>query len=182
MASRIKPESREHTAFITYGGLYKFLVLPFGLTGAPSTYQRLMECVLRNLTYKICLIYLDDILVYSRTFEDHLCHLRQVFDRLRHANLNLGTSELTLGRFKLKYLSHVVSPEGITPDDDKIYSVRDFLRPHNVKTGRSFLGLANYYRRFIKDFAKIASPLNPSYYARITSLSGLILVRRHSKL
>ena len=87
----MEPESREHTAFITYGGLYEFLVVLFGLTNAPSTYQRLMECVLRNLTYKICLIYLDDILVYSRTFDDHLCHLRQVFDRLRLANLKLKT-------------------------------------------------------------------------------------------
>ena len=156
----MEPGSREHTAFVTYGGLYEFQVLPFGLTGAPSTYQRLMECVLRNLTYKICLIYLDDILVYSRTFEDHLCHLRQVFDRLRHANLRLKPSKCNFACPQVKYLGHVVSPEGIAPDDDKISAVRDFPRPHNVKTVRSFLGLANYYRRFIKDFAKIASPLN----------------------
>ena len=90
----MSPESREHTAFITYGGLNEFLVVPFGLTNAPSTYQRLMECVLRNLTYKICLIYLDDILVYSKTFEEHLSHLRQVFDRLRHANLRLKPSKI----------------------------------------------------------------------------------------
>lgn len=156
----MEPESREHTAFITYGGLYEFLVVPFGLTGAPSTYQRLMECVLRNLTYKICLIYLDDILVYSKTFEDHLGHLRQVFDRLRHANLKLKPSKCKFACPKVKYLGHVVSPEGIAPDDDKTSAVRDFPRPHNVKTVRSFLGLANYYRRFIKDFAKLASPLN----------------------
>ena len=156
----MESESREHTAFVTYGGLYEFLVLPFGLTGAPSTYQRLMECVLRNLTYKICLIYLDDILVYSKTFEDHLSHLRQVFDRLHHANLKLKPSKCKFACPKVKYLGHVVSPEGIAPDDDKIAAVRDFPRPHSVKTVRSFLGLANYYRRFIKDFAKIVSPLN----------------------
>ena len=156
----MEPESREHTAFITYGGLYEFLVLPFGLTGAPSTYKRLLECVLRNLSYQICLIYLDDILVYSRAFEDHLCHLRQVFDRLRHANLKLKPSKCKFACPQVKYLGHVVSPEGITPDDDKVSAVRDFPCPHNVKTVRSFLGLANYYRRFIKDFAKIASPLN----------------------
>ena len=83
------PESREHTAFTTYGGLYEFLVMPFGLTNAPSTDQRLMECVLRNLTYKICLIYLDDILVYSKTFSGHLLHLRKDFERLGAANLKL---------------------------------------------------------------------------------------------
>ena len=156
----MESESREHTAFVTYGGLNEFLVLPFGLTGAPSTYQRLMECVLRNLTYKICLIYLDDILVYSKTFEDHLSHLRQVFDRLRHANLKLKPSKCKFACPKVKYLGHVVSPEGIAPDDDKIAAVRDFPRHNSVKTVRSFLGLANYYQRFIKDFAKIASPSN----------------------
>ena len=92
------PESREHTAFTTYGGLYEFLVMPFGLTNAPSTYQRLMECVLRNLTYKICLIYLDDILVYFKTFSDHLLHLRQVFERLRAANLKLKPSKCCFAR------------------------------------------------------------------------------------
>ena len=154
------PDSREHTAFTTYGGLYEFLVLPFGLTNAPSTYQRLMECVLRNLTYKICLIYLDDILVYSRTFENHLDHLRQVFDRLRHANLKLKPSKCKFACTKVNYLGHIVSPDGIAPDNDKISAVKDFPRPHNVKTVRSFLGLANYYRRFVKDFSKIATPLN----------------------
>ena len=147
--------SREHTAFITYGGLYEFLVVPFGLTGAPSTFERLMECVLRNLTYKICLIYLDDILVYSKTFDDHLSHLRQVFDRLRHANLKLKPSKCKFACTKVTYLGHVVSPDGISPDEDKISDVRDFPRPHNIKTVRSFLGLANYYRRFIK-----SRPLN----------------------
>jgi len=119
-----------------------------------------MECVLQNLMYKICLIYLDDILVYSKTFEDHLSHLRQVFDHLRHANLKLKPSKCNFACPQVKYLGHVVPPEGIAPDDDKIAAVRDFPRLHSVKTVRSFLGLANYYRRFIKDFAKLASPLN----------------------
>lgn len=154
------PASREHTAFTTYGGLYEFLVTPFGLTSAPPTFMRLMECVLRNLTYKICLIYLDDILVYSRTFDDHLFHLRQVFDRLGQANLKLKPSKCHFACAKVQYLGHIVSGDGVAPDPEKISAVKNFLRPHNVKTVRSFLGLANYYRRFIKDFAKLAAPLN----------------------
>ena len=154
------PASREHTAFTTYGGLYEFLVTPFGLTSAPPTFMRLMECVLRNLTYKICLIYLDDILVYSRTFDDHLFHLRQVFDRLRQANLKLKPSKCHFACAKVQYLGHIVSGDGVAPDPEKISAVKNFPRPHNVKTVRSFLGLANYYRRFIKDFAKLAAPLN----------------------
>ena len=119
-----------------------------------------MESVLRNLTYKICLIYLDDILVYSKTFEDHLSHLRQVFDRLRLANLKLKPSKCKFACPQVTYLGHVVSPEGIAPDADKISAVKEFPRPHNIKTVRSFLGLANYHRRFNKDFSKIAAPMN----------------------
>lgn len=156
----MEPESRERTAFITFGGLYEFLVLPFGLTGAPGTFARLMESVLGSLTYKISLIYLDDILVYSKTFEDHLFHLRQVFDRLRLANLKLKPSKCKFACPQVTYLGHVVSPEGIAPDANKISAVKEFPRPHNIKVVRSFLGLANYYRRFIKDFSKIAAPLN----------------------
>ena len=106
--------------------------MPSGLTNAPSTYQRLMECVLRNLTYKICLIYLDDILVYSKTFSDHLLHLRQVFQRLRAANLKPKSSKCSFACNRVHYLGHVVSAEGIAPDEDKIEAVRDFLRPHKL--------------------------------------------------
>ena len=131
--------------------------MPFGLTNAPSTYQRLMECVLRHLTYKICLIYLDDILVYSKTFSDHLLHLRQVLERLRAANLKLKPSKCRFACNRVHYLGHVVSAKGIAPDEDKIEAVRGFPRPRNVKTTRSFLGLASCYRRLVKDFAKLAA-------------------------
>lgn len=153
----MEPKFRRRTAFTTYGGLYEFMVLPFGLTGASGTFARLIESVLRNLTYKICLIYLDDILVYSKTFEEHLSHLRQVFDRLRLANLKLKPSKCKFACPQVTYLGHVVSPEGIAPDADKISAVKVFPSPHNISIVRSFLGLANYYRRFIKDFSKITA-------------------------
>lgn len=174
------PASREYTAFTTYGGIYEFLVTPFGLTSAPPTFMRLMECVLRNLTYKICLIYLDDILVYSRTFDDHLFHLRQVFDRLRQANLKLKPSKCHFACAKVPYLGHTVSGDGVVPDPEKISAVKNFPQPHNVKSVRSFLGLANYYRRFIKDLAN--SPHHSiNYFVKIKNLLGHPCVRRHAK-
>ena len=89
----LTPEAKHKTAFIFFGGLYEFKVMPFGLCNAPSTFQRLMENILRELNWKTCLIYLDDVIVFSRTFEDHLQHLAQVFDRFRHANIRLKPSK-----------------------------------------------------------------------------------------
>ena len=107
------PESREKTAFITHAGLYEFNVMAFGLCNAPSCFQRLMECVLRGLNWRIALIYLDDVLVYSRTFDEHLPHLRLVFDRFREAGLKLKPKKCFFGQKNVKFLGHVISPEGV---------------------------------------------------------------------
>ena len=153
-------ESKDRTAFITHAGLYEFNVMAFGLSNAPSSFQRLMECVLRGLHWKIALIYLDDVLVYSRTFEDHLQHLRLVFDRFRDAGLKLKPKKCHFGQKKVKYLGHVVSKEGVSPDPDKISAIKEYPVPRSIKDVRAFLGLANYYRKFVKGFAKIAGPLH----------------------
>ena len=157
---QLTPEAKEKTAFITFGGLYEFEVMPFGLSNAPSTFQRLMETTLRDLNWKSCLIYLDDVIVFSHTFEEHLNHLAQVFDRLREANLRLKPSKCSFGRQEVNYLGHVISANGILPDPSKIELVKKFPPPKTVRQVRSFLGLANYYRRFVQDFSKIASPLH----------------------
>ena len=94
----LAPEARETTAFTSYSGLFEFLVLPFGLTNAPATFQRLMECTLRGLTWQICLIYLDDVIVFSRTFQEHLNNLQLVFDRFRKAGIKLKLSKCQFGR------------------------------------------------------------------------------------
>ena len=154
------PESREKTAFITHAGLFEFNVMPFGLCNAPSCFQRLMECVLRGLNWRIALIYLDDVLVYSRTFDEHLQHLRLVFHRFREAGLKLKPKKCFFGQKNVKFLGHVISPEGVQPDPAKIKAIKEYPVPRKVKDVRAFLGLANYYRKFVKDFAKIAGPLH----------------------
>ena len=154
------PESREKTAFITHAGLFKFNVMPFGLLNAPSCFQRLMECVLRGLNWRIALIYLDDVLVYSRTFDEHLQHLRLVFNRFREAGLKLKPKKCFFGQKNVKFLGHVISSEGVQPDPARIKAIKEYPVPRKVKDVRALLGLANYYRKFVKDFAKIAGPLH----------------------
>ena len=154
------PSSTEKTAFISHAGLYEFNVMAFGLCNAPSCFQSLMECVLRGLTWKIALIYLDDVLVYSRTFDADLEHLRLVFDRFREAGLKLKPSKCHFGQKKVKFLGHVISKDGVLPDPDKVSAIKEYPVPRSVKDVRAFLGLANYYRKFVKDFAKIAGPLH----------------------
>ena len=156
----VDDDSKPKTAFPTHSGLYEFRRMPFGLANAPSTFQRLMHAVLRGLQYQICLVYLDDIIVYSRSFADHINHLNDVFSRLRSANVKLKPSKCSFARSSVEYLGHVVSCDGIRPDPSKIAAVATFPVPRCVRDVRSFLGLANYYRRFIHNFASIASPLH----------------------
>ena len=153
------PGSQEKTAFATHSGLYEFTVMPFGLCNSPATFQRLMETVLSGLTQKSCLVYIDDVLVMGKTFEEHLANLMEVFERLRAAGLRLKLVKCIFGGDKVVYLGFVVSRNGISPDPQKVEAVRDFPRPFYVRSLRSFLGLASYYRRFIHSFSVIANPL-----------------------
>ena len=153
-------DSIEKTAFISHAGLYEYNVMSFGLTNAPPTLQRLMQRILHGLDWQICLVYIDEVIIFSPSFEEHLSRLTAVFGRLRDANLKLKPSKCHFARTSVDFLGFVVSSEGILPDPSKLDAVRTFPVPKSVKDVRSFLGLCNYYRRFVKDFAKIASPLN----------------------
>jgi hypothetical protein len=150
--------SKEKTAFIVDNNLYEWNRLSFGLTNAPGTFQRLMNYVLRSVIGKICLVYLDDIIVFSKTKEEHLTNLECIFDLLKDADLKLGLSKCKFMCESVQYLGHVISAQGITPDPEKIEALKNYKRPTSVVEIQSFLGLASYYRRFIKNFADIPHP------------------------
>eukprot|EP00731_Ephydatia_muelleri_P003764 Em0001g3764a len=155
----VDPLYREKTAFITPFGLHQFRVMPFGLSNAPATFQRLMEQVLAGLHWSTCLVYLDDIIVFSRTVADHLDQLRDVFTRLKNAGLTLKPSKCHLLQMEVRYLGHVVSGKGIQTDPEKseVFLIGPSLKSERFKR---FLGLASYYRRFVQGFAQVAAPLN----------------------
>jgi hypothetical protein len=149
----------EKTAFTTRHGLFEWRVMPFGLCSAPATFERLMELVLHGLTWSLCLVYLDDIIVFGKGFKQSLDNLTVVWDRLREANLKLKPSKCFLFRIQVPFLGHVVTRNGICVDPAKTDAVDEWPIPHRVKDVRGFLGLASYYRRYIKNFAAIAAPL-----------------------
>ncbi|UYV64922.1 K02A2.6-like [Cordylochernes scorpioides] len=160
------PEDKEKTAFSTGIGLYQFTVMPFGLCNAPATFERLIELVLKGLTWKTCLVYLDDIMVMGRTFEEHLRNLQEVFDRFRANNLALNPKKCQLFQKSVKFLGHIVSTEGIRTSDDKISAIKNWPEPRDKHELRSFLGLCTYYRRFVEGYADIAAPLHRLTEAR----------------
>lgn len=156
----VSEEDKPKTAFVTPDGLYQFNVMPFGLCNAPATFERMMDTLLRGLTWNICLCYLDDVVVFSTTFDDHLYRLRQVLDCFRNANLQLNSKKCKFGAREIKVLGHLVSIDGIRPDPSKIQAVSEFPVPRNLKDVRAFLGLCTYFRKFIPAFSNIAEPLN----------------------
>ncbi len=155
----VAENSKPMTAFISHCVLFQFRVLPFGLCNAPTTFQRLMNSVLAGLIYKSCAVYLDDIVVASPTFEQHLIDMREVLTRLESAGLSFKLEKCQFCRSELTFLGYKVTSEGILPNEGKVRAVTDFNTPTCVKQVRQFLGLTSYYRRFIHDYARHAEPL-----------------------
>ena len=155
----VAEEDQPKTAFVTHKGLFQFKVLPFGLTNAPATFERLMERVLNGLQWERCLVYLDDIIVYGKSFDEASNNLQLVFDRIREAGLTLKPKKCNLFQEKVSFLGHIVTADGVHCEPEKIEAVKNWEVPKTVTGVRSFLGFANYYRRFVKSFAHIASPL-----------------------
>ena len=157
----IAERDREKTSF-TVGplGFYECRRMPFGCSNAPSTFQRLMEHCMGDLNLRQCLIYLDDIIVFSKTFQEHLQRLESVFSRLKEYGLKLKASKCHLFQRKVKYLGHLVSSDGIEADPDKIETIKTWPVPKNLQELKSFLGFAGYYQRFVSGYSTIAKPLH----------------------
>ena len=157
----VAEEDRGYTAFsVGPFGLYECCRLPFGLSNSPATFQRLMQEVLGDLNMQCSTVYLDDIIIFSDSFEDHLRHMELVFARLRKFGLKLNPAKCKFFQRKVKYLGHIISAEGVEADTDKTRTLQNWKVPSNVEELRSFLGFTGYFRKFVKDYAKIARCLN----------------------
>jgi hypothetical protein len=152
-------EDKAKTAFVSHVGLFQFTKMPFGLCNAPSTFQRLMESVLAGLTWEERLVYLDDIIIYARNFNEHLERLKHVFERLRDGGLKIKLDKWKFLVEEVKYLGHTLTKYGLKRDNKKIECIKAWPTPVTSDELQSFLGLAAYYRRFIKGFAETASSL-----------------------
>lgn len=152
--------------------------MPFGLKNAPATFQRVIDNVLRGLLNDKCLVYLDDIIVFSTSLQEHIQRLREVFERLRKANLKIQLDKCKFLQRKVKYLGHIVTPSGVKPDPSKINAIQNYPLPKSQKEIKQFLGLLGYYRKFIKDFAKLTKPLT-NYSTTEKELLSIVFATRY---
>lgn len=153
------PADVQKTAFSTEQGHFEFKRMPFGLRNAPATFQRLMDNILKGLLEDTCMVYLDDIIVYSVSLQEHLEKLVKVFDRLKNANFKVKLEKCDFLKKELKYLGHLITENGVKPNPEKIDAIIRYPIPKSAKEIKAFLGLVGYYRKFIRDFAGITKPL-----------------------
>lgn len=156
---KMKPESIPKTAFSSDNGKWEFKKMPFGLKNAPSTFQRLMDNCLRGIQNEICAVYMDDIIVFSSSLQEHIGRLRTIFDRLRQANLKVQLDKTEFLRKEVAFLGHLITPDGLKPNPKKVEAIKNFPLPKNTKELKGFLGLLSYYRKFIKNLADLTKPL-----------------------
>ncbi|KAH9686118.1 Endonuclease [Citrus sinensis] len=156
---RIREGDEWKTAFKTKYGLYEWLVMPFGLSNAPSTFMRLMNHVLRAFIGKFVVVYFDDILIYSKGLDEHIEHLQSVLTVLRKEKLYANLKKCSFCTNQIVFLGYVVSAKGIDVDEEKVKAIKEWPTPKSVSEVRSFHGLASFYRRFVKDFSTLAAPL-----------------------
>ena len=160
----VHAKSQEKTAFLTPFGLFEFRMMPFSLKNAASVFQRLMQQVLAGVNPEsgpnFVAAYIDDLLVFSSSLQAHLEHLNHVMKRIREVGLKVNLSKCQFIRNEVEYLGHVITPEGLRPNEKLIMAVKDYTLLKNVQELKRFLGLASYYRRFIHQFSRVAQPLH----------------------
>ncbi|GBG42268.1 hypothetical protein CBR_g75688, partial [Chara braunii] len=156
----VDPSDQHKTAFKTRDGLYEFIIMPFGLTNAPATFQCLVDKVLRHQLNMFVVVYLDDILIFSKSMEEHVKHLEEVLQVLKEAQLHLNLEKSEFGRDIVIYLGHRLSANGLEPEATKVEVIRKWPQPANMRELRSFLGLASYSRKFVPKLPVIAHPLS----------------------
>lgn len=155
----LRKEDQEKTAFACHDGLFEWVVMPFGLTNAPATFQRALDIILSGLKWQMCLVYLDDVIVFSKTAEDHVRHLDLVLTRLRKAGVTLNLEKCAFFKREVEYLGHIICPGQLKVHNKNTDALREASFPKTKTQMKSFLGACNVYRRFVKDFAKRARPL-----------------------
>ena len=156
---RVAESSIPKTAFRTRYGHFEFLVMPFGLTNAPAAFMSLMNKTFQSYLDQFVIVFIDDIMIYSSSKEEHEKHLRVALQILREKQLYAKFSKCEFWMEEIAFLGHIVSREGVKPDPSKIKAIQEWEPPRNMIEIRSFLGLAGYYRRFVKDFSTVARPL-----------------------
>lgn len=155
---QLDPRDIYKTGFNVERGHYEFLRMPMGLKNSPSTFQRVMDDVLKDLLNRCCVVYQDDILCFSTSLQEHMVNLKKIFQRLRETNFKIQMEKSEFLKRETPYLGHVITPEGVKPNPDKISAISKYPLPKTTKQIKAFLGLLGYYRRFIPDFAKITKP------------------------
>jgi hypothetical protein len=155
---RIRAEDIPQTAFRTPLGHYEYVVLPFGLTNAPATFQAVMNRILEPFIGRFVVVYLDDILIHSQSREEHVRHLEQVFEVLRRERFHAKASKCHWAQTELEYLGHIINTAGVRPDPKKVRVVREWPLPNSVTELRQFLGLANYFRKYIVIRCVVGTP------------------------
>src|SRR5947209_13998780 len=178
---RIAQGEEWKTAFCTKMGLYEYLVMPMGLTNAPASFQALMNHVLRDHINKICAVYLNNILIYSKDLKEHNHHVKLVLQKLEDYSLKVDLNKLEFDQEEVEFLRHIIGKNGIRMDPRKVQSVLEWPTPKNLKDLQAFLGLTNYYRRFIKSYSTIVTPLLRFTKKDVPS-NGTNLLRKPSTL
>ena len=153
------PASDAKTAFITHEGHYEELVMPFGLKNAPATFQKAIQAILGPILYKGAINYLDDIIIYTETLEQHADLLNDVLNRLKEHGVRLKESKCSFAQSEVAYLGHTISYNAVKPSPEKLKAILDFPEPNSIRSLRQFLGICRWFRRFVPNFTRIARPL-----------------------